>query len=466
MKKSKIFVIFIYVLLGIILCAGNLYASIVYITVLPFHLWMVSFFYSRKRFLLTLFSIVILVAIGVNSIFFFLADNMDDFVGMNTFGSYNKVDVFFHAYIQLFFFCLTIILLSLFFKQRTSTNIIKESFSMIRSYFGEGSMFNKTTNTATFLLIVLVPLMCYMTLWMYDHNVGILGLKQTVLPYHMTGVLFYIRRFLFPIVLLYLFIKSPHKLISFILLSVYAVIAATTGSSKSLGLLITIPLILLGYGYKNRLLFFSSILLSIGIYIFVSASRNFMYLSDTPLYTITEVFSLSWVAFTESDWNALTDFFVSFSGRLFGISLSIVGDQYNQTSIIDLVSYYCGVNIGSIVPNLDYLILGRDLPEDRAYGTALGYLASMILLSSDNIILIIIQAFLIFTILSILESLIQDMFWLSSNVLVKLLVVVGGGYAVMQLNDGLSLTPVYLIIILLYIGRRVIKKHNYQRRAI
>lgn len=465
-KKVKPFWIILYFLLGCFICTSSRVTGIIYFTVLPFHLWMVSFFYSRKHFLLTLFSIIILVAIGLNSIFFFLADSMDDFVGMNTLGSFNKEEVFIHAYKQIFIFCLAIVLLSLFSKQKKSSNILQETLSIIRSYFGEGSKFTKTNKAATVLLIILVPLMSYVSLWMYNHNVGILGLKQTVLPHHMTGVLFYTRRFLFPIVLIYLFVKSPNKWLSFILLSIYAIIASASGASKSLGLLITIPLILLSYGYKKYYMLSTSIFLTIFVFVFVTACRSFIYLSDTPLYTIEEVFTFSWDIVKESDWNTLTDFFVTFSGRLFGINLSIVGDQYNQATLSDLIYYYFGVNIGSIVPNLDFLILGREMPEDRAFGTALGYIASMILLASDNFLLLIIQCIFIYTILNTMEILIQRIFNTSTNVFIKFGVVAFAAFAVMKLNDGLSLKPVYLILVLLYIVDKLVKKHNHQKQRV
>lgn len=452
-KKKKLFWLFIYLLMGCILCFNNRNAGIVFFTALPFHIWLFLFFYSRNHYVFTLFSFILLIAIGLNSVIFFFNEEVDTYDGMEFLANSNKFSLFLHAYSQIFVFCLTIVLLSLRFKQRKDANILKSSFSIIYERFGRVA----SSCVATWLIIILVPLMSYISIWMYNHNLGILGLQQTELPYHMTGLLFYSRRFIFPIILLFLYMKSPHKWLSLCLISAYAIISAVSGCSKSLGLLITIPIIIMSFAYRRNLMGIISIILSVFIYIFVSASRSFVYLSETPLFNIGEVFAFSWELFKESDFNTLFSFIVSFTDRLYGVHLSVLGDHFNFTSLNEFVSYYSGNSIGKVIPNFDLVIKGVVLPDDKAYGLGFGYLATMVLLASDNYFFVILQAVILFILLDYTEKLVQRLFVAAPSAYMKLGVMAVAAFMVMKLNDAGTLKPVYLSLALLFIFDRLLR---------
>ena len=451
-KIKKLLGLFMYFLLGCILCNNNGNAGIVFFSALPFHIWLVRFFYMRNHYVFTLFSFILLIAIGLNSVIFFLNEEVDTYDGMDFLVKSDKFSLFFHAYSQILLFCLTIVLLSLKFKNRNSINILKGSFSIVYDQFGRVS----SSYIVTWFIIILVPLMSYVSIWMYNHNLGILGLQQTVLPYHMTGLLFYSRRFIFPLLLLFLFMKSPHKWFSFCLISIYAIISSVSGSSKSLGLLITIPFIIMSFGYRRNLMGIISIILSIFIFVFVTASRNLVYLDDTPLFTIGEVFTLSWELFKESDFNTLLAFVVSFTDRLYGVHLSVLGDHFNFTTLNEFISYYLGNSIGEVIPNFDLVIKGVVLPDDKAYGMGFGYLATMVLLASDNYFMVIFQAIILFVFFNYTERLVQRLFIASSSAYIKLGIMAVAAYMVMKLNDGGTLKPVYLSLVLLILLDRLL----------
>ena len=154
----------------------------------------------------------------------------------------------------------------------------------------EGSRRNR--GLMRLLLVTLVALFASINWWMYDHGIGLTGINPPRLPFHLSGTLYYSARFVFPVILTYLFTRFRPSSADLYLVIAYACFASLTSVSRTVLVLLFLPIFVIGF-VEKRYLFSTIAGLIVGImYPVIEFARNVVYLIQDGMSTRNLEFSL------------------------------------------------------------------------------------------------------------------------------------------------------------------------------
>lgn len=443
---KRILLLIIYVFLGVFLYFKDPFVIPVYLTTLPFQWFMLYMSLKTKNVVYIMFSIFLFISHGIGPTFFYLDRMYAESVGFGAVGNFDfSYDRLFSAYSYVVVFQLFLWLFVYGFKKSYHYNFIPE-FIILQS----NKIHSNTSLTwSIYPLLLLSVLFTVISVWMYNLHIGMMGLHQTELPYHLTGILYYSRRFFFPILLLWVFYKTKSKSMATIVLLVYALLAGILSTSKSAALIVLIPIILYNYVTGNKKLSYIGIIASVLIYAVVGTVRNVIYQYDAEI-DLTDLMTGSYDFF-----NYRNGFFVfiinNITGRLYGLQSTVLTDQYTHLSFHDLVSFYTSSKMSEIIPDIPKTLFGIDLPEDKAYGVGFGISGTMQLLSCHNYLYTILQSLWIAIIFVIQNNCAQRIFIRSERDLHKWIALLLVFYSFMEFYSGSTMRLVYITTILLII---------------
>ena len=398
MKNEKIILCFIYILLGAVLLATDRTTAIVYFTVLPLHFVLLIKAWKSQNVFLLLFYIFLLISIGGNSITFFLTRYNRSFVGTANIGNFDfSLTYFFSIYSYLILLFGAILV---FTKHLNKSNTVTPVAKFIKM---EISHLSKAKETLpVYPLIFVMLFFAYVSIWMYNQHVGILGiLSGRTLPFHMSGILYYLRKLVFPIIVLMIFIKTKNKSLALPFIITYAFIVGLSACSKSIGMMVLIPISLYFLFLGSKKMGVVTLFFTVMNYAYVAGAREIVFATDgqSSLTDIVKTGNEA-IGLLISNPESMSFMLNAFFGSFFGIENPVVTYQYTGATFYDLVSFFSGSYIGNIVPDMVYNLYDFDLPEDRAYGICLGISGTTVLLANRSFILILIQALIIAVIIS------------------------------------------------------------------
>jgi hypothetical protein len=116
--------------------------------------------------------------------------------------------------------------------------------------------------------------------WMFNNSVGLTGINPPELPFKLSGILYYLSRFVFPAALIFLLTKFKPSSADLALLTAYACFAALTSVSKTTLFLMFTPVLISSFLQRRYVLLAVALLLLAIFYPVVNVARNFVYLSD------------------------------------------------------------------------------------------------------------------------------------------------------------------------------------------
>lgn len=151
------------------------------------------------------------------------------------------------------------------------------------------------------IISVLILFMSLINLWMFNNSIGITGISPPELPYRLSGILYYLSRFIFPLIITLALIRSRATALSLLLIAGYAIFAAITSVSKTTLVLLFVPLLIYCSLNKRYLLaiFFAALLGA--SYPLVNEARNFVFLVDSGVSIRNLEYSIHQVIFNTID---------------------------------------------------------------------------------------------------------------------------------------------------------------------
>jgi|APSaa5957512535_1039671.scaffolds.fasta_scaffold17015_3 hypothetical protein len=139
----------------------------------------------------------------------------------------------------------------------------------------------KTSLLSTTLILFIIMIMTPLNDWMFQMGIGITGVQPPKLPYHMSGILHYLVKWIVPALLAVLYFRTNQRsLILIVILGFYSMYLGLSTSSRSAVLAILFIPIVLSLVHRRWLLFTIALMLcliSIGL---TSASRAFVHLAS------------------------------------------------------------------------------------------------------------------------------------------------------------------------------------------
>ena len=416
------------------------YVIPIYFTVLPFHFILLYLALKTKNILFIFYCSMLFLSHGIGSIPFFLDRHNAQSIGFSAIGNFNFSYIsFYRAYSYLLVFLFTLLFFVWIFKIKGHGNFL---LLFIKQHYY--ALHLKSTLNL-FPIISCTLLFVCISIFMYNLHIGMIGLQQIQLPFHLTGILFYSRRFLFPLVLIWIYVKTKRKDVATILLIVYSLIVGITATSKSASLLVLLPLTIINILARNKKVTFLCIVMSIFAYYIVGAMRLIIYEFDAEV----DILSVISTPVEFSNNNIILSLMNSITGRLFGFQSTVLSDQYTQLSFSDLISFYTGSSITEIIPDYVYSLFGMTLPEDKAFGVGLGFTGTMQLLSCHNYLYTIIQAIIISCIFIVQNDCLQKILVSRKNVIFKCISILIIIFSFMNLFDGNEIFIVYVLTFIL-----------------
>lgn len=448
----KTVLLVLYFLLGVIIGIADGKAAVIYFTVIPVQFYFLLYHYKKKHFVLTCFFAILLLSVGFSSMFLFLNSEEADMWGFTAVGLFDfSLTSFFSAYIKVFVFILVVHVLSLY-KNKNKVDVFKH----LKEYFLK-TIKLATKESYTILLIFTAIIFCFLSVWMFNNSIGMTGIRPKQLPYHLTGILFHLRGKVFPLVFFFLYIKSSNKNLSFIFIVISSIIGGFSACSKGLPILILAPIIYESILTKHKVRAGFGIVLSILLFGIISFSRELLFAFDKVQVDLetTMAYSIEALSNVKSNW--IIDLLDTFTGRLYGANTLVLADQYHITTFADLINYYLGVPAEVLVPNYSETIFGITLPDNMAYGVGLGYMGTMILLSSGSYLYVIIQAVFIGFLFRVIEFTLHKNLRNTDSTFIGLMSVLLAAYIVLSLIEASGMKIVYLLLLVLFIMPSVLK---------
>ena len=381
-----------YLVIGYLIAFSNWNAFILYATILPIHSIMLAWAFRNKYYTLTIFTTLAFVSFGINSFLFFLHQKEYPAIGFNAIGDFrfNLLHYFqIYSYILIY---TTVICLSFKFAHLHPTI---NTFSYIKDYIqSKNKEITKDIHAELWIFIVTIA-MSIITIIMYYNQIGIVGLQQKRLPFHLTGILYFTRQIVFSAILVYLYWRSKNKLFPIICIIIYSFLTGIAGASRSLASIILVPIIAERIFQKKYLHAVFVFIIWGYIFIFISTARGYIFEYTDVTLEYIHIISTTISELPQSEFfkeNPLVYFIWGLSDRTYGGQTLVLADQYYSANFSHLLSFYKGASIEEIIPDIAYTLFGIKLPPDMAYGVSVGFPGIIILLSCHNYFYTIIQA--------------------------------------------------------------------------
>lgn len=142
------------------------------------------------------------------------------------------------------------------------------------------------------LFVTLVAVFASTNWWMYNNGIGLTGINPPQLPFHLSGILYYTSRFVFPVILTYLFTRFRPSIADLYLVIAYACFASLTSVSKTVLVLLFLPIFVIAFVEKRYVLSAIAGLILGVMYPVVELARNVVYLVQEGASTRNLEFSL------------------------------------------------------------------------------------------------------------------------------------------------------------------------------
>lgn len=431
---------------------------LVYLTILPIQFFMMKHAWKRNSIILILLFTYMFVAIGIGSLMLYLDRGSISNVGTNHVGNFDfSYSYLFKVYIYLLVFQLIVLLI---FELFNKTNSKKSLLSFITEE--TTTLSTRGKSFSVFSITVVAIVFALISIWMYNKNIGMIGLKQTQLPYHLSGILFYARRFVFTVVLIWMYAKTKEKGLATAILIAYALIVAVTGSSKSLNLILLVPVGIIALMTRHKGWGITAIVSSLLIYTYVSCTREIVYALDGEV-SLAEVVvgsnAIFWSVIGE-DFSYVTRLIAGVCESLYGMKNVVVAYQYNSLGIYDTLSYFGGVHLGSIIQDMPYELYGVTYSADKAFGVCVGFPGTMVMMSCRNIILLLFEAVVVSFILVIQDTILDAVVVSKKKRVYKYIVLLLFLFSFMSLIEANSLAPVYLCTVMMFLVSKMAKPNQ------
>lgn len=460
--RLKLFVLFIVV--GVVLAIVDPFTLPIYCIVLPIHVLFLSLSIKTKNLPLIMFAVTSLASFGIGSTTFYLMRSSAEYGGFMAIKSFNfSYEQFFGAYSFFFVFWLFLILFLSLFKSKARVSLFGFA-KELTTYLDEKKKFSPLPITLATIVFM------FISVWMYSNKIGMIGIEQKQLPFHLTGILFYSRLYIFPLVIAYLYIRTKNKLFPAWLIFFYALISGFAATSKGVGVLCLV--LLAGYSFivKQRSQFFLFISFTLVSYLLIGDIRVIAY------DTLASIDYLDYISIgLDEFWRTNHESFIietvdSFCARLFGIRCTVLCDQFYQSKFQDLVSFYSMSNINDIYTDIMgtfYSLKARD--DGGIIGVCFGYVGTFQLLSCHNYFYSIIQSAIIAFIFYIQNNCLVAVLYNNRSVVYRFIAVFFVMLSFWDFLNGTSMVVVYmctlmLLCIRIYSGNKRYK--TYKIRTI
>lgn len=249
---------------------------------------------------------------------------------------------------------------------------------------------------AGFVLLVAIP--C--NLFMYSHRIGITGIVPPVLPYRMTGLLYYSRMLVMPLILMALYRQTRRSRTVVALIIGYGFMAGFASSSRFIVSTAIGPVALFAL-FERRFVQLAGVAVAGSlVFLLVTGSRDYVYSGNLSYVELVET------TIRNYDVSQIAPFEMvgGIANRLWGPQDVVLAYQYHVGDrLAAIVNYFAG---RVVVNDLTYEFYGMTFSEETGsagFGVGIGYVPWMIVLADRSVPVLIVLAFITACILNVSE---------------------------------------------------------------
>jgi hypothetical protein len=323
----------------------------------------------HKNSALFLFSSYYVLSDLINPLFFMVNEELYTYDGWSAVNFFNfSISSLIKSYSGSYFIYCVIVLMSILL---SFSGLLKPSPSLLTK---DGSFFKKKQTNKTLYVFCLILMFIYY--FLYKYRIGITGVGGE-LPYHLSGVVHYLRIYVISIILAFLVIRSRinWRVISIVFL--YTFITGVAAASR-LVVVVTIGTLIFELAYRRRFfLVILSIFYVLAMWFIVSTSRELTFLGEQY-----DLFEVLYYSVTEIYWVDLMTTLDQLTSRLSSAQQIVLAYQFRG-------SEWCGSMLNFFMgqpPCEDVVgnIYGLDLSK-TAYGIGLSVIPSILILGKGFI---------------------------------------------------------------------------------
>lgn len=239
------------------------------------------------------------------------------------------------------------------------------------------------------IFISILILQLYLSFFMFQYKIGIVGITPETLPFRLSGALYYYRYIIIPIIAGILLFSNLSYKNSFLvlLIMIETFIAGILSVSKAIPILHMLPVIVYLYIVKKYILVYFMYGFTIFVVMLASLSRNIIYNVDN--FKQLSFFNIL------NDIFSYEKFSIEYFFKIIGLIITRVGGfneflvtYFNDIKFVSNELFFSSVlglkflYNGNFNTTLD--LYGIIVPEDKSFGVPVDAL-SYLYLSSDNI---------------------------------------------------------------------------------
>jgi hypothetical protein len=281
-------------------------------------------------------------------------------------------------------------------------------------YSGYNLIQNKKTWLFSILIILLIAVLIPLNLWSYSQGIGLTGIEPPALPYRLSGILFYLTKYITPALIGYFYFKTKRSWLLMLIILTYAWVLGLSSISKGAVLFVMFPVLTLAWLDKRKIMFgIAFIGTMIGISV-ASGARSYVYVvtaGKVGADSSFSIFQLIFNLFTDPDgamWEIdfLPKIINGVLARIEGFENLVMAQYYDPNATIGALGFILRMaGLGGAYFDIDAHMIqwqGNVLPEGFFNGGAL--LSNAVILGNDGPWWIVLSAIVTSLFLVILEK--------------------------------------------------------------
>ena len=264
------------------------------------------------------------------------------------------------------------------------------------------------------LIILLIAVLTPLNLWSYSQGIGLTGVESPALPYRLSGILFYLTKYITPVLIGYFYFKTKRSWPLMLLILAYAWVLGLSSISKGAVLFVMFPVLTLAWLDKRKSMFsvaFVGTIIGIAV---ASGARAYIYIvtaGKSGADFSFSIFQLIFNVFTDPDstmWNFdfLPKVVSGILGRIEGFENLVMAQYYDPNAVIGAWGFILRmIGVGGADFDTDAHMMqwqGNVLPEGFYNGGAL--LSNAVIVGNVGLWWIVLSAMVTAVFLVILEK--------------------------------------------------------------
>lgn len=259
------------------------------------------------------------------------------------------------------------------------------------------------------LIVLVVALFVPVNWFMYVNRIGITGIVSEPMPFRLTGILYYSRMYVFPLILFWLFAKSSRNGLLVLICFLYALFSGLSSASRFVFFAPLLP-IMGSLILENRRWQLGALMAAaLAGFLLVSASRNSTYLDAAVGYT--DMLGTAVESLLSGDSNlSFATLIGPLANRLFGAQDIVLAYQYEAAEPwLALARYFWSGGVAdSVVPDLTYEFFGLVFDEGSGFGVGIGLIAYLVILGHSSLERLVVGAFVVSLLLVLANRIIRE----------------------------------------------------------